>query len=265
MQDRACGFFRVILVAACLAAAPVRAADYTDLWYIPAESGWGANVVQSDSFMFVTFFIYGSDNKPTWYSAELAWDGAKFFGALYATQGTNWALPWNRAEHPAPVQVGTASFQPDALNAYQATLTWQVNGTGAVTKQVERITLTPIALGGTYVGGQAGGYTSCSNGGDNGPYTDKYTLTVAQTAGGVGTFTFSYDSGATCTLSGTLEQHGPLYRIPGASYQCTGSLNFSTTATMHEIRATAQGIEGRLAATLPSGCRENANFSAVLR
>ena len=33
---------------------------------------------------------------------------------------------------------------------------------------------------------------------------------------------------------------------------------------MYEIKATAQGIEGRFAASLPSGCQENASFSAVL-
>ena len=46
-----------------LASAPVRATDYTDIWYVPTESGWGANVVQSDLFLFVTFFVYGPDGK----------------------------------------------------------------------------------------------------------------------------------------------------------------------------------------------------------
>ena len=59
-------------VALVLLATPAaRAADYTDLWWNPAESGWGVNVVQSDTFMFLTFFIYGQDGKPTWYSASL--------------------------------------------------------------------------------------------------------------------------------------------------------------------------------------------------
>jgi hypothetical protein len=110
-------------------------------------------------------------------------------------------------------------------NVYQATLTWSVNGIGAVSKSIERQTLTTIGLGGVYVGGQTGGYAGCSNAGDNG-------LT---------------------------------YLIPGASYRCSGGLAFTTTATMYEIRATSLGIEGRFAATLPGGCREDANFSAVLR
>ena len=254
-----------LLAVACLATVPARAVDYTDIWFTPAESGWGVNVVQADSFLFLTFFIYGADNRPTWYTGQLTWNGAAYSGGLYATQGTYWALPWNPADHPAAVQVGTAVFTPDALNAYQATLMYTVNGIGSVTKSIERQTLTTIALGGTYVGGQAGGYANCRDSANNGPYTDKFTLTAAQTTGNVATFTFQYDSGATCVLSGTLEQHGQLYRIGGASYACTGSLSFTTTATLHEIKATAQGIEGRLAATLPSGCQENANFAGVLR
>jgi hypothetical protein len=255
---------RAFTLALLVASAPARATDYTDIWYVPAEDGWGANVVQSDLFMFVTFFVYGPDGKPLWYVANLVWDGAAYTGSLYLTQGTHWALPWNAMSHAANA-VGTASFTPNGLNVYQATLTWNVNGVGGVTKQIERQTLTTIGLGGLYVGGQTGGYASCSNAGDNGAYTDHYALSVAQ-ASGVATFTFSYpESATTCTMSGTLEQHGLTYRIPGASYKCTGGLGFSTTATMYEIRATSLGLEGRFAATLPSGCREDANFSAVLR
>lgn len=254
----------ITLFGASFASPPARAIDYTDLWFIPGEAGWGVNVVQSDTFMFLTFFVYGPDGKPTWYSADLSFNGTVYTGGLYATRGTYFALPWNPANN-ATTLVGTATFQPSDLNAYQATLTYTVNGVGTVVKSIERQTLTTIALGGNYVGGQAGGYSSCSASGDNGPYTDKYTLGVTQTTDGVATFTFVYDSNATCVLSGTLEQHGQLYRIPGASYQCTGSLTYTTTATVYEIKATAQGIEGRLAATMPgSSCQENANFSAVL-
>ena len=254
-----------IVAAACLACAPARAADYTDIWYTPSESGWGVNIVQADSFLFLTFFIYGPDNRPTWYTGQLTFDGTKYAGGLYATQGTYWPLPWNPADHPAAVQVGTVEFLPNALNAYQATLAYTVNGIGGVAKPIERQTLTTIVLGGQYTGGQAGSYSNCVDSTQNRPYADTFSLSVAQTAGNVATFTFVYAFGATCTMSGALEQHGQLYRIPGASYSCTGALSFNTTATLHEVKATAQGIEGRLAATLPSGCQENANFSAVLR
>ena len=47
-------FFLAVLLL--VAAGRAAAVDYTDIWYIPAEAGWGVNVVQSDAFMFITFF-----------------------------------------------------------------------------------------------------------------------------------------------------------------------------------------------------------------
>lgn len=252
---------RAALVAACLFPPVALATDFTDIWYSPAESGWGVNVVQSDSFLFVTFFIYGADNKPTWYTASLTWNGTLYAGNLYATQGTFWANPWNTADHPAAQLVGSATFQPDAANAYQATLVYAVNGTGSVVKAITRQTLTGIAIGGSYLGAQSGAYSGCSGAGS---YTDKYSLAIAQSPSNDATLTFTYDSGAVCTMSGTLEQHGQLYQMNGASYACTGSLTFDTSATLYELKATALGFEGRLFAQLPAGCREDANFSAVL-
>jgi len=253
--------FAALLFAA---AVPAHAVDYTDIWYNPAESGWGVNLVQSDAFLFGTFFVYAPNGTPTWYSAELTRDATGAFkGNLYATTATGWALPWQPA-NVATVAVGTASFQPSTLNAYEGTLAWTVNGVGSVTKPVERLTLTAIVLGGAYIGGQSGAYAECSSSSNNGSYIDRYDLEVTHTAAGGATFEFAYTSGLTCTLSGTLELHGGLYRIPGATYTCSDGL--STTATVYEVKATSLGIEGRLAAgSVGEGCREDANFAAVLR
>ena len=94
------------------------ASDYTDIWFNPSEQstgggGWGVNVVQSDAFLFLTFFIYGPDNKPTWYVAGLTRDAnGNFNGPLYATTGTYFGAPWNPADGAGSAQVGTASFNP---------------------------------------------------------------------------------------------------------------------------------------------------------
>ena len=83
-------------------------------------------------------------------------------------------------------------------------------------------------------------------------------------ASGNATFRFRYSAILTCTLSGVLEQHGQLYRIPTATYQCSDGV--STSATLSEIKATTQGIEGRMSAGLAAGaCQEDAAFSAVLQ
>jgi hypothetical protein len=79
--------------------------EYTDVYYDPAESGWGAFLVQSNTFQFIAFFIYGSDTKPTWYTAPPA------------------QLSVNT--------VGNATSQP--IDHYRATLTYTVNGVATVT------------------------------------------------------------------------------------------------------------------------------------
>ena len=103
--------------------------------------------MQSDAFLFVTFFIYGSDNKPTWYTAQLSQDAqGAYSGGVYLTGGTYYQKPWNPADAPAPQIVGTAQFRPSTTNAYEATLTYIVNGAAAVVKAIERQTLTTINL-----------------------------------------------------------------------------------------------------------------------
>jgi hypothetical protein len=251
----------VLLSSAALGA---RAADYTDIWWNPAENGWGVNLVQSDNFIFATFFVYGPNNQPIWYAGNLNADGiGNYTGGLYVTTGTYLGtVPYNPAQFGV-TQVGTATFTPTAADT--GVLSYNV-GNVTVTKNIQRQTLTGIVLGGAYVGGQSGEYVSCPDNSLNSSYIDTYTLGVSQSPAGVATFTFNYDFvSATCTMSGTLEQHGQLYRIPNATYQCTGDLSFNETATMYEIKATALGIEGRFTAGLSDGCTENAWFSAVLR
>ena len=256
---------RLLLCLVLLTAtATAGATDYTDIWYVPAESGWGANVVQSDNFLFVTFFIYGTDNKPTWYTAQLTLDASgNYNGNLYATTGTYYASPWKPTDQTT-AQVGTASFQP--TSAYTAKLIYIVTTppalAGAITKSIQRQALTPITIGGSYIGAQSGAYSGCSSGSNNGIYSDYFTLQVSQSTSGSVTFTFAYQT-LNCTFAGILTQFGQLYTIPTTTYQCSDGLN--TNASMTEIKATSLGLEGRFSApNVGAGCREDATFSAVL-
>jgi hypothetical protein len=253
----------LLLCLISLAPTMVRATDFTDIWYIPAESGWGVNVVQSNTFMFVTFFIYGADKKPTWYSANLSADATgAYSGKLYATTGTYYAMPWNPADLTQS-EVGTASFQP--TSNYTANLTYVLTaGSITVNKAIQRQTLTVIPLSGLYIGGQAGQYAG-ANCVAKGSYTDTLRLQAVQTAGPAITLSFTYDgSGLSCTMAGTMAQFGKVYAVPAATYQCRNGLN--TTAIIDELRATSLGIEGHYtAADLGNGCSESAAFSAVLR
>jgi hypothetical protein len=254
-------FLAVLLLAAAGRAAAV---DYTDIWYLAAESGWGVNVVQSDSFLFITFFIYGADGKPTWYTAELRQDSSgNFNGPLLSTTGTSFALPWVPAQL-GNTQVGTASFQP--TGPYTAKLIYTLTSgpiLATVTKTIQRQNLTAITVGGVYSGGQSGTYSGCTMGTSNVSYRDFFDLQVTQLTDGTVTFAFAYTN-VSCTFSGTLEQHGQLYSVPVASYECTDGLK--TSASMTQIKATAQGVEGQFSAPSVGGsCREDAQFSGVLR
>ena len=198
------------------------AIDYTDIWYTPAEPGWGVNVVQSGNFMFATFFVFAQGGTPTWYTGRLNWDGSsKFSGALYASTGTYFATPWV-GSNGTTVAAGTVSFEPANGSAHEGTLVYTVNGVpGTVTKTIQRQTLTTIALGRVYAGGQSGSYSQCTNSGNNGDYIDRYDLEVTHLTGGTATFRFKYTTGLVCTLSGAIQQHGQLYRIPSAAYTCS--------------------------------------------
>ena len=257
------------LLLAALAVRPAFAApyDYTDNWYVPAEEGWGVNFTQSDNFIFGTTFIYGPDEQPTWYTAQMTWDGnSQFAGGLYRTTGTYFALPWNPADKlGGAVLVGTASFTPSTLNNYEGTFSYSVNGVGTVTKAVTRLTLTPVLLTANYVGGQSGSYTGCTANASNRTYQDIFTLAATQSGMNV-TLAFTYTGATpplTCSIAGTMIQNGSIYRIPNASYQCSDGL--STSATVSDLRATPLGIEGQFtAASVGGGCRESARFGGTL-
>ena len=69
--------FRLLVVtfvtaAMCLFAAPSRASlgtNFSDQWWNPNESGWGASVLQQYDTLFIDLFVYGPNGQPTWFTA----------------------------------------------------------------------------------------------------------------------------------------------------------------------------------------------------
>ncbi|HTS22208.1 MAG TPA: hypothetical protein VMN79_10405 [Casimicrobiaceae bacterium] len=249
--------FVALLFAGC--ALPAFATDYSDMWYVPAESGWGVNFTQNADILFMTFFVYDQGGKPTWYVAITSADAnGNFSGTLYSTVGTYFGSPWNPSAW-APTAAGTASFTP--VNAAQGSLTYTLNNGPTVTKSIVRQTLVTVDLTGNYTGGQAGGYSGCSDPSNDFLYKDTFDLQVQQTGSSV-SFGFSYNGlGESCTLSGTLVQTGQLYSITSGTYQCQDGL--STSVNLFEIKKTSLGIEGRFSAPVGGNCQEDASFSAV--
>jgi hypothetical protein len=250
---------RLLLTLILLSAsAQVAATDYTDIWYNPQESGWGLNVVQSDSFMFLTFFIYGADSKPTWFVGQVSQDSSNNFnGTLYSTTGTYYILPWGG---DAVTPAGTVSFQP--LDSYTAKLVYTVNGVGTVNKTIQRQPLTPSALSGDYTGGLVLAQTQCANSGSG---TLTVNASVSQPLNNVGSTTIGMAraDGITCTFTGQLTSWGKLYQMSQAAYGCNNGR--STTANVDELAATAHGVQGSWSALVEGGCVETGTFDAVLR
>src|ERR1700682_4116598 len=75
--------------------------DQSDLWYIPAEAGWGIQFVQRGSVIFATMFVYDQFNIPIWYVATMSSAGGLTWrGDLLLNNG-----PW----------VGTVPFNSSAV------------------------------------------------------------------------------------------------------------------------------------------------------
>jgi hypothetical protein len=144
-------------IAAVVAAISLDAAagEYTDLWWNPRESGWGASIVQQGETAFVTLFVYDHDGKPAWYVAPaarvFAYDSGgrpALRGTLYRTRG-----PWQGGPFdPALVRnepVGDMTLEPapgGALNLH-----YSAEGL-SIAREVVRQTFEAPAFGNYYHG-----------------------------------------------------------------------------------------------------------------
>ena len=251
------------------AASRASAVDYTDIYLVLGEDGYGFNVVQNDSqsgsFLFITFFIYGPDKQPTWYTAQLTQDqSGNYNGLLYATTGTFYGMPWNPSDHPKATQVGTASFQP--TSPYTAKFIYIVTTpqplAATVTKSIQRQFLGNFLIGGTYSGVAASTFSGCAN---PAQYFDDVDITVTQDSNSVSIALTYLAGGTVCTYQGNATAWGKLYQIPSASYTCTDGSGSKTGAKIDELIATPHGIEGVWSDISPDGCNESGTFSGLLR
>jgi hypothetical protein len=125
-----------------LSASGTAAPNYTDLWWNPAESGWGLNLNHQGSVVFGTLFTYDATGAPMWLvlgRGEAQADGS-YQGALYRTTGPAFnASPWTVTTN---TQVGTMRIA--FTNNATGTLTYSVDGVN-VTKPITReLFSTPI-------------------------------------------------------------------------------------------------------------------------
>ena len=132
----------VWLVLVSPLAAYGQAFSYDDMWWNPAESGWGINLVQQGDVAFVTWFVFGQDRQPTWFVSTMrATSGTTYAGDLYTGTGRAYYAPSFGIDPAPPVGMATITFS----DAQHASLRYTVKGT-RIAKQIERFTFSPIDL-----------------------------------------------------------------------------------------------------------------------
>jgi hypothetical protein len=114
--------------------------NYQDLWWNPAESGWGVNVTHQDQTLFATLFTYDAMGQGLWLvmSAGTRQTDGSYLGTLYRTTGPAFnAQPFLPIGEANVRNVGTMRFQ--FSSGTSGTLNYSVDGvnvTKAITRQV---------------------------------------------------------------------------------------------------------------------------------
>ncbi len=207
--------------------------DLSDIWWNPAESGWGMQMVNTGIFVFATIYIYGPDGKPMWLTGQLTLSGAggvTYSGPLYATTGPYFGGPFNPGAVGA-TQVGTMTFVLTTVTSGQ--LTYTVDGV-VVTKSVQRQPLTLDDYSGDYDAIFTQTISNCSNPFDNGTITDRRVVNITQNGTAVAVVATAAN-GFACTINGTFSQSGRMGRVQGA-YACTsGEVGSLTIFAMNSV------------------------------
>ncbi|MFO1324147.1 MAG: hypothetical protein U1F15_08775 [Burkholderiales bacterium] len=257
---RAARALAAVLLLSVSLVRPASAVNWTDIWYAVPEIGAGYNFVQSDSFIFATFFVHAANLEPDWYTGQMTANAdGSWSGGLYRTTGSYFGGPYIPAQTNT-VQVGNVKFTPTSSTS--GLLEFNV-GAVTVSKVLTRLSLTSIALGGDYLGGVVAVVSKCNDANQNGTFNAFITVTATQVANGALTLDLALQGAGSCRFTGNYEQNGVLTRIPNAAYTCGNA--FSATAAVSQITSTAQGIEGQWVANVGGGCQENGYFSAVLK
>lgn len=244
-----------------------KASIWSDLWWNPNESGWGVNISQQANILFMTFFVYGSDNKAKWYvgssvaaTSQINSTGYPVYsGDLYETTG-----PWlgTATFNPSSVtvrKVGTVTFSP--LNTVAGQVTYSVDGTTA-TKSIERQLWNHIPIGYRYQGAMVvRSITNCPGTTIAVGQSENILLALALNLANSSITVGIYENGntsPTCTLAGTYVQKGSVYTLQTSPVSgCTGG-TFSFT----DLVADDDGITGNLALRIGS-CIGSFAYSAV--
>jgi len=234
--------------------------DISGLWWNPDESGWGVNLIQQGSTIFATFFVYGADGRPSWFTAsDMRGPSAPgqpmvFTGKLYESTGPAFSSP---AFDPGAVvrrEVGNATFEYLSLN--EGTLTYSAGGI-QVRKNIRRQTWAINDITGYFTINRVLRGENCE------PATP-----VIELLGVMEVLRASDESvhilnrpiapyaALSCGYSGRYTQEGRMGKITGG-HTC-GDMT-SGDFVLSEIEVSAQGFSAKLTQTV-NGCTRQGTF-----
>lgn len=234
-----------LLLAALLSARALdtAAADFTDAWHAPAESGWGMNVVHQQEVAFVTLFVYAPSGEATWYSSALATVGYLGANGLPVMSGT---LHRTRGPAPGPgfdpdavtrTPVGVAHLTPRSLD--EVDLEYVVDGI-TVRRTVRRLTWRRDDLAEGYEASFAGRRTDSATGlAETFASAGPASLEVRD---GVARLRFR-QAGVACDYRG---EHVPSGRIASVRGEFDCSDGRRGTFALTDLTVTPHGFNGRL-------------------
>ena len=216
--------------------------DYTDIWWNPNESGWGVTASHQGEIVFLTFFVYGTNNQAIWYTGQATFTSntngqLTFIGPVYQTTGP-WlgTTPFNPST-VGVVQVGTVNFTAGITSG---TLTYSINGV-VVNKAITRQTFRNNNLTGTYIGEHRLTNLGCINPANNGTVIIPYVARISHSGASL-LISLTDNNGVVCTVSGNYTQAGRMGASTGTS-SCTGST--PNGYSLFEVEATVHVIHGR--------------------
>lgn len=116
--------------------------NFQDLWWNPAESGWGINFTHQSNTIFATLFTFepgvGNNNKGLWLTASMTrQSGGVYSGQLVKVTGSAFdAVPFVPL-NPAVNATIVGNMRVEFTDGNTGTLTYDVNGQ-SVTKSIQR-------------------------------------------------------------------------------------------------------------------------------
>jgi alpha-tubulin suppressor-like RCC1 family protein len=118
------------------------ATNYQDLWWNPAEPGWGVNIAHEGNILFATLYTYDVDGSPLWLSMSTGQltSNRTYSGKLFRSTG-----PAFNSSQWGPYQLSDVGVMTFAFtDGNNGTLTYTVNGTQVV-KPIRRFVFaTPV-------------------------------------------------------------------------------------------------------------------------